>query len=681
MPYRPGTSQSLPPGGNAAIIDHVFFMISVSRAKWLKTRLTSMGPAEVGSRLADLGWHVMLRAFLGQMQKQRNSWLNGMDHQPNIPIVHVPLAGAGGEDEMLELAHAAQWLSHRANFFSLENIPLGNPIDWHRNYASGIRGPLNYSGLINHRDPTVVGDVKYVWELNRLQHLVLLGLAFRKTKSVTYRDELVRQTLSWISSNPFMMGVNWKSPLEAALRLISWACVYCLVGNELPAIFHEKLRISIYQHQYFIWKFYSKYSSANNHLIGEMAGLYIASTIWPFYRKSKTWSAMARETLVHQMMQQVEPDGVGRELAVEYQLFILELLLMAGALGEVIGDPFPRPYWQRLNCMVHFLSAISDHNGNFPLFGDGDGSQVIALPHTPPVRARSLVHIGRPCHEPVSKPVDLDMRIQLLLWGQQVENFPLVQQAGRPRGLRPFPQGGYYVLADGEDPDSIMKVVFDAGQLGLPPLYAHGHADALSFWLSYGGQEFLVDPGTFSYYDRVWGDYFRSTVAHNTMRVDSENQSIPVGRFQWSYAARSQVHHIQETDDWIEVEAFHDGYRRLKDPVIHHRCIRLFKRSKNVAITDRLTCNDRHDVEIYFHLHENSRVRQTGISSFTADIQNLRLRMNLDSQLRYEVVRGSERPILGWVSRKYGVKTASMTIVGRGRLSGSQKIVSEISPG
>jgi uncharacterized heparinase superfamily protein len=477
-----------------------------------------------------------------------------------------------------------------------------------------------------------------------------------------------------------MMGVNWKSPLEAALRLISWASVYCLVGNQVPAMFHEKLRVSVYQHQYFICKFYSKYSSANNHLIGEMAGLYIASVIWPFYRESKTWGAMARDALVREMIRQVEPDGVGRELAVEYQLFILELLLMAGALGEVTADPFPRPYWQRLNHMVNFLSAISDHNGNLPLFGDGDSGQVIALPRTPQVRALSLVRLGRSCRESVSNPVDVDARIRLLLWGQRAKNFPLMQQVEARRGLRAFPQGGYYVLVDGQETDGTMTVVFDAGQLGLPPLHAHGHADALSFWLSYGGQEFLVDPGTFSYYDLVWGDYFRSTVAHNTMRVDSQNQSISTGRFQWSYAARSQVHHTQETEDWIEVEAFHDGYRRLTDPAIHYRCLRLFKRSKNVVITDRLTCNDRHDVEIYFHLHEKCRVKRIGISSFTAEIENLRLCMNLDSQFSYEVVQGSEHPILGWVSRKYGVKTASTTIVGRGRLSESQRILTEISP-
>ena len=654
-------------------------MISVARAKWLKNRLANMGPAEVCSRLADVGRHVMLRAFLRRMQNPRYRQVNSKgDQEPVVPIVHVPVAGTSGEKGIVDNFHAHRWLSHQANFFSLQDVPLGDPIDWHRNYASGTRGPMKYSGFIDHRDPTVIGDVKYVWELNRLQHLVPLGLAFRQTEAVAYRDEIVRQTLSWISSNPFMMGVNWKSPLEAALRLISWASVSCLVGDQFSSVFHEKLRPSVYQHQYFIWKFFSKHSSANNHLIGEMTGLYVASVIWPIYRESKSWRAIARQTLIREMLRQVGPDGVGRELATEYQLFILEFLLMAAALGQVTGDPFPQSFWRRLSNMISFLSAICDGNGNFPMFGDGDSGQVIALPHAPQVRARSLVRLNR---ERIPDLVESDARTRLLLWGQSPANVPFTPEPEGQQGLRAFPKGGYYVLADGQGPCDRMIAVFDAGPLGFPPLYAHGHADALSFWLSYGGQEFLVDPGTFCYYGQeLWRDYFRSTAAHNTMRIDGQDQSVPCGPFQWSHVARCEVLHIQETDEWIEVEAFHDGYRRLRDPVIHRRCMRLFKRSKKLLITDRLIYADRHDVEIYFHFHENCRVRQTSFSSFTAEIHNMRLRISLDAQLTPEVVRGSERPILGWVSRNYGIKTPSPTIIGRARRARSKRFVTEILP-
>src|SRR5256885_5005541 len=38
---------------------------------------------------------------------------------------------------------------------------------------------------------------------------------------------------------------------------------------------------SVYQHTRFVHGYFSRHSSANNHLIGEAAGLYIAGLTWP----------------------------------------------------------------------------------------------------------------------------------------------------------------------------------------------------------------------------------------------------------------------------------------------------------------------------------------------------------------------------------------------------------------
>jgi uncharacterized heparinase superfamily protein len=478
-----------------------------------------------------------------------------------------------------------------------------------------------------------------------------------------------------------MIGLNWKSPLEAAIRLISWAFVSSLVGNKLPGVFHDRLQATVYQHQYFIRKFYSKHSSANNHLIGEMAGLYIASVFWPCFKKSNSWRLLAKRSLIHEAMRQVEPDGIGRELATEYHLFILEFLILAGALGQAIGDPFPPEFWGRLNGMIAFLCAISDKRGNLPMLGDGDSGQVIGPPESLQTRARNIVRLATPELDPSVTPLDSATRTRLLLWGQMPGNLFHQSESQLQSDLREFPNGGYYVLAADRECDEEVLVVFDAGPLGLPPLYAHGHADALSFWLSYGGREFLIDPGTYSYHGHdLWRGYFRSTAAHNTVRIDGQDQSMPVGPFQWSLVARCQVEHTRNTDQWVELEAFHDGYKRLADPVIHRRRVRLFKRSKKLLIHDRLDCADRHDVEVFFHFHEHCEVKQTGVSSFTAQIENVRLQVRLDTQLSAEIVRGSESPILGWVSRTYGLKTPSTTLVGRARITGSSHFLTAIAP-
>ena len=71
-----------------------------------------------------------------------------------------------------------------------------------------------------------------------------------------------------------------------------------------------------------------------------------------------------------------------------------------------------------------------------------------------------------------------------------------------------FPEAGYYVLRS-EDPAGreLLRVLFDAAELGFGPIAAHGHADALAFILWARGSEVFVDPGTYDYFSfRRWRD-------------------------------------------------------------------------------------------------------------------------------------------------------------------------------
>src|SRR5450759_4691047 len=89
---------------------------------------------------------------------------------------------------------------------------------------------------------------------------------------------------SRLEQNPFPLGVNWASPLDLGLRLISWvwACRLLSGSREYELLFGDDGRLwpSIHRHQWMIARMHSRGSSANNHLIGEMAGLYISSAVW-----------------------------------------------------------------------------------------------------------------------------------------------------------------------------------------------------------------------------------------------------------------------------------------------------------------------------------------------------------------------------------------------------------------
>ena len=271
--------------------------------EWLTNRLRTMRPTEILSRVADVGRHVALRASLRRIQPRRRSPQNSCGDSFTSALLNGKLDTIPLRQKELVLVSAHQWLQHRANFFALRDAPLGNSINWHRDYSSGVTGPMKYSGLINYRRADVTGDAKYVWELNRLQHLVMFALAGVWTGNEDYTKEINRQTHSWQAQNPFMMGLNWKSPLEAGMRLISWAYVLFLYSglNQRLEVYPSTMGELVYQHQYFVRKFYSKYSSANNHLIGEMAGLYVGSVFWPHYRESDEWRAFARRKLIEEI--------------------------------------------------------------------------------------------------------------------------------------------------------------------------------------------------------------------------------------------------------------------------------------------------------------------------------------------------------------------------------------------
>lgn len=87
-------------------------------------------------------------------------------------------------------------------------------------------------------------------------------------------------------------------------------------------------------------------------------------------------------------------------------------------------------------------------------------------------------------------------------------------------------ESGFYIIKDQNK-----KLIFDTGEICPTYLPAHGHCDALSFELSSNGSPLIVNSGTFRYESGEWRDFFRSTKAHNTVSVSSQEQSQFWGSF------------------------------------------------------------------------------------------------------------------------------------------------------
>ncbi len=89
------------------------------------------------------------------------------------------------------------------------------------------------------------------------------------------------------------------------------------------------------------WTDRSRFSSANNHLVGELAGLAVGALLLPELAGSSRRLRCALDGLAREADLQVLPDGAGAEQALAYQLFTGDLLLVVAALLRLDGRMVP----------------------------------------------------------------------------------------------------------------------------------------------------------------------------------------------------------------------------------------------------------------------------------------------------------------------------------------------------
>jgi hypothetical protein len=657
---------------------------SAAAVRWRLNRLRCMGLDEIRHRaLRSLTMRAERWGLAGSaavpapdFARASHPWTTPMRRWTPLPYASAPIASP-----------------KRFDVFALRDVELGSPPSWNRDPKTGVEAPLAFGMLLDYRDPRLVGDIKYLWEPNRHHHLVTLAQACALGGEARYRDVIRRHLQSWFASCPYRMGPNWSSALEAAIRLINWSAAWQLLGGASSPLFEDAAGVrfkrqwldSVYQHASFVRRNLSLYSSANNHLLGEAAGLYIAAITWPCWPHADAWAAEAKSILEREALLQNAPDGVNREQATHYQQFVLDLLLLPLLAGRANGQRFSGVFESRIETMLEYLASIMDAGGNVPLFGDADDGLVVGLSrsraHCP---FRSLLATGAILFRRgdfKAKAQGLDDKTRWLLGPGADAAFENLQtaQAWLPV-RRVFPEGGYYILGcDFETQDEI-RLTADAGALGYQSIAAHGHADALAFTLSVGGREFLVDPGTYAYHTQgAWRSYFRGTAAHNTVRVDGRDQSQPGGNFMWLRKAPAGCNLWRTSVERDVFEGWHGGYAGLADPVMHRRRIALEKRARRVVVEDTLQMAGTHDVELFFHCSECCRV--SPISGGYALVQSgrtLRIKLPRAEGGSSHVSQGGVDPICGWVSRRFDAKEPAPTIVWRARVGQETVLRSEI---
>jgi hypothetical protein len=638
-----------------------FLAGGMERVLWYVNRLRCMTPAEIR--------HRMLRAFA--MRAER--W--GLVGSQAIPAP--------------DLARAFRPWIH----VPVKVAALGSPPRWNCDPKTGVEAPLIFGKLLDYRNPRRVGDIKYLWELNRHLHVVTLAQGYALSGDARYFGVIRHHLESWFEDCPYGMGPNWSSALEMGIRLINWSVAWQLLGGASSPVFQDgegarfrrRWLDAVYQHAQFIHGHFSLYSSANNHLIGEAAGLFIAALTWPYWLHARTWLAEAKVILEREALLQNAPDGVNREQAVSYQQFGLDLLLLPLLAGRANGKRLSAAYESRIEAMIEYLASIMDAGGNVPMFGDSDDAQLVGLAQSEGYCSyRSLFATGAILFRRAdfkAKAGKLDDKTRWLFGESADSAFEQLDGAHVQLPVRrAFTHGGYYILGCGFETENEIRLIADAGPLGYQTIAAHGHADALAFTLSVGGKEFIIDPGTYAYHTQgPWRRYFRGTAAHNTLCVDGMDQSQSGGNFMWLRKAHARCTLWWPSDERDVFEGWHDGYTQLPDPVVHRRRLSLEKGTRRVLIEDTLQMSGVHEIELFFHCSEQCQVDPTPDGyAVSQGGKTLFLRLPQAAKASAQVYYGSIAPIRGWVSRRYDDKRPAPTIAWRAHLAGEVVLRSEV---
>ncbi|MFY9654512.1 alginate lyase family protein, partial [Trebonia sp.] len=554
--------------------------------------------------------------------------------------------------------------------------------DWFWDPVTGRRSsPDAYAFSVNQRDEAAVGNIKQVWEVNRLQHLTLLATAWFLTAEEAYAQRVADQLRSWLRENPFLSGVNWTSGIELGVRLINLAWIRRLLDSwpGVAALFEgsETTVRQIRWHQEYLAAFESRGSSANNHLIAEAAGQLAASCAFPWFPESDRWRREAASLLARSLADNTFPSGINRELASDYHGFVFELGVFAAAEAAAAGTPVPDGTWRLLCSMADAMAALVDCLGQPPRQGDSDEGRVVLL--DAPARGRwpALLALGdgvfgRLAWWPAVPP-DAGSVLLRSLAGDVEE------VSGRP-AARPdrFPDAGISFLRTAAADSPELWCRCDGGPHGFLSIAAHAHADALSVEVRYGGVDVLADPGTYCYHgEPAWRSYFQSTIGHNTVEVGGRWQSVRGGAFLWlRHAAGREISFASDgaVASWT---GEHDGYR----PAVHRRSARLDRGTRVVEITDEISGGP-HDVRVAFHLGPDVAVSLAGSVASLAwpdAVTPGAAELMLPAGLEWSLHRGETEPILGWYSAGLGHRVPAVTLLGQGRSQPGESLVTRLT--
>ena len=244
-----------------------------------------------------------------------------------------------GNDHDTCLRDADRICNGELKIYDLDPALFKAGIDWHRDYYSGHRWPIQPFNRIY--DPNDSGvDLNVPFEVSRMQFVPTLIQAHRISDEEKYLQNMTAVILYWIRKNPYGFGVNWWSPMEVGLRAFNIFLAAASSWGFVSVGTSARLLGSLWDHARYIYRYdirKKRTRHKNNHFLGAMLGLLSASLCFRG-RLPRKLQRIAVDALLKEIPRQFYEDGGNFESAAAYHQYSLEVVLSVFLLLRMCAD-------------------------------------------------------------------------------------------------------------------------------------------------------------------------------------------------------------------------------------------------------------------------------------------------------------------------------------------------------
>lgn len=486
-------------------------------------------------------------------------------------------------------------------------------------YVNTIWPTYKFNGKLTWKENPYKDD-SWSFYFQSLDMVGYLTNAYEQTHSQKYLEKAQWYIESWMNANPSptkqASRFAWKDH-STANRVVTMIQFWEQYKNSAiyDKDFENKLIEMLEKHGDFLMDD-KNYSAGSNHGIFQDRSLIELALIFPDMSHSEQWYKKGMGRLITHVEGDVTKSGVHKEHSPSYHLLVLNLFKSINGFIKQFNVNEPK-LKDGISKMEDYLAFIGNQSGDLPMLGDSQPESLYSL-NPKSITSQKLLYV-------VTKG----------------------KQGKKPGQEMVYADGGTAVFKNDLNNERPLYLLFTSAFHST----THKHADDLSFILNYGKTDFFVDSGKYNYsYTDPYREYFKGTLAHNTVTVDKK--SFPVTKDQVN---KSKISSSEINKTYSYVTGSHELYKGVKVS----RTLVYLKNTNSILVRDVMVSNKNHTYTDIFNIGKDVDVKKSASRVFTLtsklDQQQIEL-IQLTKMSTIKNYKGSASPIAGWQSLEFNKK-------------------------